>query len=184
MDMTAEERQKWLEYLMDLDIPASLSPEQKLMLAVLRQSVLDYFGDDPWLQIDAALYFAESPVYQWALQLFDLPADLIPEGVDLSAYRKEVKMNEKSELDPVRLETLVGDLSPMQLKIVLTMGLLDLPVPTRKISMKCGVSRSTALTALDQMVEKGMVLKQRIDGHAVWSFADAVRPVIDRVWQS
>lgn len=179
-----EEQQKWIEYLMDLDIPANLPPEQQLLMAVLRQSVVDYFGDDPWQQMDAALYFAESPVYQWTLQMFNLPVDLVPQGVDLRAYRREVKMNQANEIDPVRLETLVRDLSGLQLKIVLTMGLLELPVVTRKISMKCGVSRSTALTALEQMVELGLVVRQRVDGHAAWSFPDAVREVVEKVWHA
>ena len=36
-----------LQYLLDLDISPELLPEQRLLLAILRQSVVDYFGDAP-----------------------------------------------------------------------------------------------------------------------------------------
>ena len=56
-----------LQYLLDLDISPELLPEQRLLLAILRQSVVDYFGDDPRQRLDAALYFAHSPLYRTCL---------------------------------------------------------------------------------------------------------------------
>jgi hypothetical protein len=170
-----------LQYLLDLDISTSLPPDQRLLLAVLRQAVVDYFGEDPVEQLDAALYFAHSPVYRQTLQLFNLPDDLLPLGIDLCAFRRKRSMNRDYELDPLRLETLVRQLSGTQLKIVLTMGLLLLPATTRTISLNCGLTRSTVLMALEQLAAQGLVER---DGEVrpVWSFPVAVRQVIDEVW--
>ena len=49
------ELQARLAYLLDLDISPALSPDQRLLLAILRQAVLDYFGDDPLERLSAAL---------------------------------------------------------------------------------------------------------------------------------
>ena len=59
-------------------------------------------------RLSAALYFARSPIYQTTLQLFGLPEHLLPEGVDLSAFRRPEKMDNHYELDPWRRETAVG----------------------------------------------------------------------------
>ena len=175
-------RQAWLQYLLDLDISNALPPEYRLLLGVLRQSVVDYFGDDPTERLSAALYFARSPIYQTTLQLFGLPEHLLPEGVDLSAFRRQEKMDNHYELDPLRLETLVRQLSGTQLKIVLTMGLLPLPVVTRKISLNCGLTRSTVLVAMEQLAIQGLITRHEIDGRRAWSFPATVRKVIDEVW--
>lgn len=176
------EREKWLQHLMDIELPTSLPPHHRLLLAVLKQSVLDYFGDDPVEALDAQWYFAESSVYRTTLQLFNLPDDLLPHGVDVSGFRRKTRMNANKETDPLKLETLVRQLSGTQLKIVLTMGLLSLPAVTKKISLQCGVSRSTALVALDQMTLQGLVVREEMDGRAVWSFADEVRRLVAEVW--
>lgn len=176
------EREKWLQHLMDIELPTSLPPHHRLLLAVLKQSVLDYFGDDPVEQLDAQWYFAESPVYRTTLQIFNLPDDLLPRGVDVSGFRRKPRVNEKQETDPLKLETLVRRLSGTQLKIVLTMGLLPLPAVTKKISLQCGVSRSTALVALDQMTVQGLVVRQEVDGRAAWSFAEDVARLVAEVW--
>ena len=86
-----------LQYLLDLDISPELTPEQRLLLAVLRQAVLDYFDDDPLERLSAALYFARSPIYRATLRLFDLPATLLLEGVDLTAFRRkeEIAANDR-----------------------------------------------------------------------------------------
>ena len=44
-----------IDYLLDLDLPTNLPPEQRLLLAVLRQAVVDYFGDDPLERLSAGL---------------------------------------------------------------------------------------------------------------------------------
>ncbi len=175
---------EWIQTLLDMEIPATLSPDQRLLLAILRQSVLDYFGDDPTMRIDAGLYFARSWVYRLTLQLFNLPDDLLPRGVDLTDFRRKEKMNENYESDPMKLETLVRRLSGNQLKIMLSMGLLSLPAVTRQISLKSGISRSTALGALVQMDELGLVVQHQIDGRAAWSLPDAARKLVDEVWRS
>jgi hypothetical protein len=169
-----------LQYLLDLDISTALPPDYRLLLAVLRQAVVDYFGDDPIEQLDAALYFAHSSVYRQTLQLFNLPDDLLPMGIDLCDFRRGERMNDY-RLDPLRLETLVRDLSGTQLKIVLTMGLVTLPATTRTIGLKCGLTRSTVIAALDQLAIQGLVER---DGELrpVWSLPAAVRAVVDEVW--
>lgn len=183
-DADDDERGRWLEYLVGLELPPALSADQRLLLAILRQSVIDYFGDDPTEQLDAALYFADSWVYRLTLQLFNLPDDLLPCGVDLTDFRRKETMDNDFEPDPLHLEALVRRLSGMQLKIVMTMGLLPLPVATRRISNQCGISRSTALAALVQMADQGLVVRQLVDGHAAWSFSDDVRRLIDEIWAS
>lgn len=177
-----DERDHRLEYLMNLELPSALSADQRLLLAILRQAVLDYFGDDPTEQLDAALYFADSQIYQTTLQHFDLPDDLLPHGVDLTNFRRKKRMNNQHKPDRLQLETLVRRLSGTQLKIVMTMGLLPLPVATRKISLQCGVSRSTALVALDQMTDQGLIVCHRINGRVAWSFSEDVRQLIEDIW--
>lgn len=179
------ELQARMQYLLDLDISGELPPEQRLLLGILRQSVIDYFGDDPLERLSASLYFARSPVYQLTLQLFSLPATLLPVGIDLSALARKEQMNDVIDPDPLRLETLVRRLSGTQLKVVLTMGLLPLPAATRKISLNCGLTRATVLTALEQMAALGLV-ERRDDptnklSSTKWSLPEPVRRVLDEV---
>ncbi|HOU41378.1 MAG TPA: hypothetical protein PK829_08925 [Promineifilum sp.] len=171
-----------LAYLLDLDISPSLRPEERLLLAVLRQAVVDYFGDDPLERLSAGLYFARSPLYRMTLRQFGLPDHALPEGVDLSAFRGDLPMNADHALDPLRLETLVRQLSGTQLKVVLTMGLLSLPATTRKISLNCGLGRATVMAALDQLSRQGLVQRNDDAPHAEWSLGDEVRRVLAEVW--
>ena len=180
-DTAARALQARLAYLLDLDISPRLRPEERLLLAVLRQAVVDYFGDDPLEQLSAALYFAHSPLYRMTLRQFGLPDHTLPEGVDLSAFRREVPMNAE-HMDPLQLETLVRQLSGTQLKIVLTMGLLSLPATTRKISLNCGLGRATVMAALDQLSRQGLVQRNDDAPHAEWSLGDEVRRVLAEVW--
>lgn len=171
-----------MQYLLDLDIDFDLPPDQRLLLAVLRQSVVDYFGDDPLERLSAALYFARSPVYRTTLQLLNLPEDLLPIGIDLSAFRKEEQLDDDYETDSMRLETLVRRLSGTQLKVVLTMGLLPLPATTRAITLNCGLTRSTVLVALEQLTGQGLVLRHLDGRHIAWSLPEAVQEILDEVW--
>lgn len=180
------ELQARLQYLLDLDISGGIPPEQRLLLGILRQSVIDYFGDDPLERLSASLYFARSPVYQLTLQLFSLPATLLPIGIDLSALEKKEPMSDDIDPDPLRLETLVRRLSGTQLKVVLTMGLLPLPAATRKISLNCGLTRATVLTALEQLAAQGLV-ERRDDATnklspTKWALPEPVRRVLADVW--
>jgi hypothetical protein len=109
-----------LQNLLDIDISSELAHEQRLLLAVLRQSVVDYFGDDPLERLDAALYFARSPLYRATLCRFGLPDTLLPEGVDLTGFRRREQMAEH-ETDPAAGDAGRG-LSGTQLKVVMTMG--------------------------------------------------------------
>lgn len=184
-DQPADEAQRaaWLQYLLDLDISPALPPSHRLLLGILRQAVVDYFGDDPVHQFSAALYFTNHPLYQATLEAFDLSKDLVPLGVDLTDFRRKQKMNEYEQLDPMQLETLVRELTGNQLKIVLTMGLLDLPVVARIISIRCKLTRSTVRVAMDHLETQGLVVRQDIDGHAAWSFPANVRDIVDEVWR-
>lgn len=180
------ELQARLQYLLDLDISGGIPPEQRLLLGILRQSVIDYFGDDPLERLSASLYFARSPVYQLTLQLFNLPVTLLPIGIDLSAFERKEQMSQAIEPDPLRLETLVRRLSGTQLKVVLTMGLLPLPAATRKISLNCALTRATVLSALEQLAAQGLVerhdQKENKLAATKWSLPEPVRKVLDDVW--
>lgn len=177
-----EALQARLQYLLDLDISAELPPEQRLLLAVLRQSVVDYFDDDPVQRLDAALYFAHSPMYQMTLYQFGLPETLLPEGVDLTGFRRREKMAAAREMDPLRLETLVQELSGNQLKVVLTMSRLPLPATTRRIGLTCQLSRSAAKAALEQLVAQGLVTLRDDGPRAMWSLGEEVRRLLAEIW--
>ena len=184
-NLSTDEAQRaiWVQYLLDLDISPELPPSHRLLLGVLRQAIVDYFGDDPVHQFSAALYFATSPLYRATLQAFDLAEDVLPLGVDVAAFRRKEKMNQQDEPDTLQLETLVRELTGNQLKIVLTMGLMDLPVVTRKISLRCGLTRSTVLIALDHLETQGLVVRREIDGRMAWSFPAAVDTILNEVWR-
>ena len=177
-----EALQARLRYLIDLDISPELTPEQRLLLAVLRQAVVDYFGDDPLERLNAALYFTRSPIYQVTLHLFNLPATLLPEGVDLTAFRRREQMAEANEPDALRLETLVHQLSGTQLKVILSMGLLPLPATTRAIALNGGLVRQTTRAALEQLATKGLVRCYDDGQRPTWSISDEVRRVLAEVW--
>ena len=171
-----------LHYLLDLDISTQLPPVQRLLLAVLRQSVVDYFGDDPLQQLDAALYFAHSPLYRATLHQFGLPETLLPDGVDLTGFRRKEKVNMAREMLPLQLETLVRRLSGPQLKVILTMGLLPLPTTTRRIGLFCQLSRSAAKAALEQLAAQGLVELHDQGARAMWSVGDDMQQFLAEVW--
>lgn len=184
-DPPADEAQRnvWLHYLLDLEISPALPPSHRLLLGILRQAVVDYFGDDPVHQFSAALYFASSPLYRETLQAFNLPEDALPLGVDLTAFRRKEKMDPQDEPDSLQLEMLVRELTGNQLKIVLTMGLMELPVVTRKISLRCDLTRSTVLIAMNHLESQGLVVRHEFDGRPAWSFPAAVGKIINEVWR-
>jgi len=182
------ESDDWLEdmerrraYLLALDIPADLPPDAMLLLAVLRQAVIDYFDDDPLQQLDAALYFAFSPIYKDTLRLFNLPEDSLPLGVDLSEFRRRKRMNEEYQFDRLHLETLVRQLSGTQLKIVMTMGMMALPATTRTISLRCEMARQTVLTTLEQLEMQGLVRREG-EFRPQWSLPLPVSRLMDEIW--
>ena len=173
-----------LGYMLDLDLPVELPPDQRLLLAVLRQAVVDYFGDDPLERLSAGLYFARSPVYRTTLQLFNLPEDALPLGIDLSAFRREERMDDNFMPGALSLATLVRRLTGTQLKIVLTMGLLPLPATTRQISLHSGLTRSTVLGAMAALVSQELVRRHDDGLRPSWSLPDGVQRVLDEVWAS
>ena len=177
-----EALQARLQYLLDLDISPDLLPEQRLLLAILRQSVVDYFGDDPVQRLDATLYFAHSPLYRATLHQFGLPETLLPDGVDLTGFRRQEKMAIAHEFVPLQLETLVRRLSGPQLKVILTMGLLPLPTTTRRIGLFCQLSRSAAKAALEQLAAHGLVEVDDQGARALWSVGDEVQQLLAEVW--
>ena len=171
-----------LQYLLDLDISPELLPEQRLLLAILRQSVVDYFGDDPRQRLDAALYFAHSPLYRTTLAQFGLPETLLPEGVDLTGFRKREQSRATPQIAPLRLDTLVRQLSGTQLKVILMMGLLPLPATTRRIGLAGQLSRSAAKAALEQLAAQGLVEVDDSGVRALWSLAEEMGRLLDGVW--
>lgn len=179
----AMDLQRRMEYLQDLDIPPDLPPIEALLLAIMRQSVVDYFGDDPEQQLGSALYFAFSPLYREVLLRFNLPEDLLPLGVDLGEFRRKRGMNEDYQLDRLHLETLIRQLSGTQVKVLMMMRLIELPATTRTISLRCGMSRKTVLDTLQQLSTQGLV---RRDGEfrPEWSLPLPVCRLIDELAQT
>lgn len=164
-----------------MDIPHRLEPEQRLCLAVLRQAVLDYFGDDPAQKQSAAEYFAESPMYQLTLRMFKLPTDLLPTGVDIGQSSGDA---DGAPVDPLKLETLVHELSGTQLKVMLTMGLLQLPASAGSISKQCRLNRGTVLSALSQLAEQGLVMTVDTGLYTIWTVPAQARRFLDELWDA
>ncbi len=173
--------QAQLQQLIDMDIPMRLEPEQRLLLAVLRQAVLDYFGDQPAEKQSAADYFLASPLYKLTLQMFRLPADMLPIGVDLGRTADDTV---SEPLDPLKLETLVNELSGTQLKVMLTLGLLELPATAGKISKQCHLNRGTILKALAQLAEQGLVTTVDTGLYTIWSVPAQAQQFLDELWNA
>ena len=171
-----------LQYLLALDISPELLPEQRLLLAILRQSVVDYFDNDPRQRLDAALYFAHSPLNRTTLAQFGLPETLLPDGVDLTGFRRREAGKAPRPTEPLRLQTLVRQLSGSQLKVILTMGLLPLPATTRRIGLACQLSRSAAKAALEQLATQGLVEIDDSGVRALWSLGEEMGRLLDGVW--
>ncbi len=182
MEHDSEERRLYLRQIMDQGIAPGATPEQRLCLAILRQAVADYFGDDLRQREDAAQYFAHSPLYQWTLRLFGLPPDMLPEGMQLIfSDSGEVVMPEKEKL---ALETLVRQLSGTQLKVVMTMGLFPGTASAGRISRRCELHRGTVMAALSQLMDEGLVEAYDEKNYIVWGLPDEVRLLLNDVWGS
>jgi len=65
---------------------------------------------------------------------------------------------------------------------VLTMGLMPLPALTRQIGFQCGLSRSTTLTALSQLLIQGLITREKRGDRDMWAFPASVQQVIKEVW--
>lgn len=181
MNRNEETLQSQLQKLIDLDIPHRLEPEQRLCLAVLRQAVLDYFGDNPLQKQSAADYFAGSPMYQLTLQMFRLPSNLLPTGVGIG---REPEETAEDPVDLLQLETLVHELSGSQLKVMLTMGLLELPATAGKISKQCRLNRATVLSALAHLAEEGLVEAIDTGLYTIWDVPIPARQFLDTLWEA
>lgn len=174
---TDKKAQSQLQQLLNLQVSNHLEPEQRLCLAVLRQAVLDYFGEDPTLKQSAADYFARSTLYKLTLQMLRLPVDLLPIGIDLGRHPQDVE-----PVDPLKLETLVNELSGTQLKVMLSLGLLELPVSAGAISKQCRLNRATVLKALAEMAEQGLVKPLDSGLYTIWTVPAGARLFLDRLW--
>jgi DNA-binding IclR family transcriptional regulator len=62
------------------------------------------------------------------------------------------------------------------------MGLLPLPATTRSISLNSGLTRSTAMGALEQLATQGLVERHDDTGRSTWSLPLEVRTVLDEMW--
>lgn len=176
------ELQERFQILLQNDIPTSMAPEARLLMAILRQSVLDYFHGSPLERYGAWEYFSASPLYILTLRVFNLPDDLLPAGVEVEKiYRRKVM--ETIEEDPLALKRLVRELSGAQLKVLLAMGgMLPLPGSAGMIANACGLNRTTAVVALEQL-EKQALVSMELDGKArTWSLPAEVRAALQEVW--
>lgn len=173
-----------LQYLQCLDVSPELPPEQQLLLAILRQAVIDYFGDDPVERLTAARYFAESPLYRLTLKLFKLPPDTLPFELQLDYLKGEIDMTPSiDDSERLKLETLVRELSGAQLKVVLTMGLMADSASAGRISKQCRLHRGTVQAALVQLAGQGLVTQDDSGRVVTWSLPEGVRALLDEVWR-
>jgi hypothetical protein len=172
-----------MQQLLMLDTSSAMTPDRRLLLAVLRQALLDFLGDDPVERLDAALYFARSPIYRATLHLFDLPDDLLPVGIDLNEFRREEHMDDDYSSDPLRLETLVYRLSGTQLKLVLSLRLMPSGATTQALSLRCDLTRGTVVTALEQLEMQELVIRHESKTKTTWSLPAAVRAALGQAWE-
>lgn len=182
MKHSEKEQQQRLQHLIDMEVDHNLPPEHRLLLAVLRQAFLDYFGEEPVERQSAAEYFALSPLYRLTLNLLEMPDDMLPAGIEPAALQEALRMNDAHDLETLRMETLVRQLSGSQLKVVLTMGLLSLPASAGKIAAGCQISRTAVTPALLQLLEQGLVERHDRGTHQFWSLPPAVAELLNEVW--
>jgi hypothetical protein len=173
-----------LQTLLDHDVPGGLMPEEQLCLAVLRQAVIDYFGEDPIERYSAWEYFAHSPLYALTLRLFRLPPDLLPPGVNIDKGFRRSPMTTLKDSKDVDLEQLVISLSGSQLKVMLTMGnmLPLLPTSAGVIAQACNLNRGTVMAALEQMRMQNLVASESDGNTVVWLLPPHVRKLLQAVW--
>lgn len=175
---TDKKAQSQLQQLLNVQISNELEPEQRLCLAVLRQAVLDYFGDSPELKQSAADYFAHATLYKLTLQMFRLPTDLLPIGIELGRAPDDPA----ESVDPLRLETLVHELSATQLKVILNLGLLDLPVSAGAVARQCRLNRATVLKALAELAEQGLVKPLDTGLYTMWTVPAQAQRFLNELW--
>lgn len=168
-----------LQMLRDMEIHHNFLPEQRLLLAVLRQAYLDYYGDDPTEAQSAAEYFAHSPIYRLTLQACGLPEDVLPEGFEPEQLERHLSARiDPTDPEIVRLDVLVDRLPDKQIKIVLQMGRLSLPATAGKIAIGCQISRTAAAAALEQLYRQQLVQRHEIGTHHYWSLPSSIESML------
>lgn len=182
--MSEEEKElrERLENLLDVGISPRLPPEKRLLAAILVRATLDYFDLDPAERRSAAEYFLESWIYPRTLDLFGLPSDYLPKLITIAGL--EERMSQMKDLiDPttLRVKTLVDQLSGNQLKVILTMGTLQLPAAAGKIAAGSQLSRSAVAAALNYLRGQGLVTCQEAGTRLVWSLPPAVANLLSEI---
>lgn len=159
-----------LTAIRELEPSRNLQPVERLVLAVLQQAVLDYYSNDENQQRDALRYFRESVLYKLTLQLFDLPADTLPLGVELDQIpqRPEQARTAAAELAPETEELLLNDetvplltlmkfLKGNRLHVFLTIYLLGQPVSIADVVAISGISEDTVRRQIGELQDLGLL---------------------------
>lgn len=160
-----------LTAIRELEPSRNLQPVERLVLAVLQQAVLDYHSNDEVQQRDALRYFRESVLYKLTLQLFDLPRDTLPLGVDLDGIpqRPEQARTAAAELAPETEELLLNDqtiplltlmkfLKGNRLHVFLTIYLLGQPVSIADVAVISGISEDTVRRQIGELQDIGLLV--------------------------
>lgn len=181
-----------LTAIRELEPSRNLQPVERLVLAVLQQAVLDYFTADEQQQRDALRYFRESVLYKLTLQLFDLPRDTLPLGVDLDEIPQspERARTAAAELAPETEELLLNDQSvPLltlmrllrgnRLHVFLAIYLLGRPVSIADVVDISGISEDTVRRQISELQDLGLLERQETgEAYRSWVIAQEAAGII------
>jgi len=183
-----------LDTIRELEPSRNAQPVERLLLAVLQQAVLDYFTGHEKEQRDALRYFRESVLYRLTLQLFDLPPDTLPQGVQLDAIPERPLRGRSATADVMPEATLedldlngqnISLLSLMQLlkgnrlHVFLTIHLLDQPVSITDIVVISGISEDTVRRQMVELQEMGLLERAvTADAHKSWIISQQAATIV------
>jgi hypothetical protein len=182
-----------LEAIRDLEPSRNREPIERLLLAILQQAVLDYFTGSERLQRDALRYFQDSVLYRLTLQLFNLPPDSLPQGVELDDIPSRLvvppvttEAEAEATIEELHLNGQTVSLLPLmqmlkgnRLHIFLTIHLLEQPAGINDIVDMSGLSEDTVRRQMVELQEMGL-LKQvsTAETPKAWIVADGAAAIV------
>jgi hypothetical protein len=192
-----------LDTIRDLEPSRDRQPVERLLVAILQQAVLDYFGGNQKQKRDALRYFQESALYHLALKLFDLPPDALPQGVQPDTVparpvrkppalaqaapvpghialelHQELHLNGK----PISLLTLTQVLRGNRLHIFLTTLILDQPASIADVASISGVSEDTVGRQMTELQQMGLLtLVESADTFRSWVISENAAEIVSQL---
>lgn len=183
-----------LDAIRDLEPSRNAQPVDRLLLAVLQQAVLDYFTGSEKQQRDALRYFRESVLYRLTLQLFDLPPDALPQGVQLDSIPERTRSDRSAATDTmleatledldlnghtISLFNLMQLLKGNRLHVFLTIHLLEQPVSITDVVLVSGISEDTVRRQMGELQEMGLLDRVRTaETHKSWVVSNQAVAII------